>query len=104
MFPAVLTDGNGAARFQRDDGIHAYIERYVRSCFDKSGSRRSATPPPRRCSSTGTVSGSGPGGADPRRRGRVVGDATDDVPKGYQDFDRDAAKEFVLNPHGMIAV
>src|SRR5919106_706155 len=27
----------------------------------------------------------------------------DDAPKGYQDFDRGAAKKFVLNPHGMIA-
>jgi glutathione-independent formaldehyde dehydrogenase len=27
----------------------------------------------------------------------------DKAPKGYQDFDRGAAKKFVLNPHGMIA-
>jgi glutathione-independent formaldehyde dehydrogenase len=27
----------------------------------------------------------------------------DDAPQGYQDFDRGAAKKFVLNPHGMIA-
>jgi glutathione-independent formaldehyde dehydrogenase len=28
----------------------------------------------------------------------------DNAPKGYQDFDRGAAKKFVLDPHGMIAV
>jgi glutathione-independent formaldehyde dehydrogenase len=28
----------------------------------------------------------------------------DQAPKGYQDFDRGAARKFVLNPHGMIAV
>jgi glutathione-independent formaldehyde dehydrogenase len=27
----------------------------------------------------------------------------DDASQGYQDFDRGAAKKFVLNPHGMIA-
>jgi glutathione-independent formaldehyde dehydrogenase len=27
----------------------------------------------------------------------------DQAPKGYQDFDRGAARKFVLNPHGMIA-
>jgi len=26
----------------------------------------------------------------------------DDAPQGYQDFDRGAAKKFVLNPHGMV--
>lgn len=26
-----------------------------------------------------------------------------DAPKGYRDFDRGAAKKFVLDPHGMIA-
>ena len=26
----------------------------------------------------------------------------DDAPQGYKDFDRGAAKKFVLNPHGMI--
>jgi len=28
----------------------------------------------------------------------------DDAPKGYQDFDKGAAKKFVLDPHGMIKV
>jgi glutathione-independent formaldehyde dehydrogenase len=27
----------------------------------------------------------------------------DDAPKGYKDFDKGAAKKFVLDPHGMIA-
>src|SRR5687768_7906614 len=27
----------------------------------------------------------------------------DDAPKGYQDFDKGAAKKFVLDPHGMVA-
>jgi glutathione-independent formaldehyde dehydrogenase len=27
----------------------------------------------------------------------------DAAPEGYQDFDRGAAKKFVLNPHGMVA-
>ena len=27
----------------------------------------------------------------------------DDAPKGYQDFDRGAAKKFVLDPHGVVA-
>ena len=26
-----------------------------------------------------------------------------DAPRGYQDFDKGAAKKFVLDPHGMIA-
>jgi glutathione-independent formaldehyde dehydrogenase len=26
----------------------------------------------------------------------------DDAPKGYQDFDKGAAKKFVIDPHGMI--
>jgi glutathione-independent formaldehyde dehydrogenase len=28
----------------------------------------------------------------------------DEAPKGYKDFDKGAAKKFVLDPHGMIAV
>src|SRR5438105_2922099 len=28
----------------------------------------------------------------------------DDAPEGYQDFDRGAAKKFVLNPHGMVTL
>ncbi len=27
----------------------------------------------------------------------------DDAPQGYQDFDKGAAKKYVLNPHGMVA-
>ena len=27
----------------------------------------------------------------------------DDSPKGYQDFDKGAAKKFVIDPHGMLA-
>ena len=27
----------------------------------------------------------------------------DDAPKGYTDFDKGAAKKFVIDPHGMIA-
>jgi glutathione-independent formaldehyde dehydrogenase len=27
----------------------------------------------------------------------------DDGPKGYQDFDRGAAKKFIIDPHGMVA-
>ena len=27
----------------------------------------------------------------------------DDGPQGYQDFDRGAAKKFIIDPHGMIA-
>jgi glutathione-independent formaldehyde dehydrogenase len=27
----------------------------------------------------------------------------DQAPQGYKDFDKGAAKKFVLNPHGMIA-
>jgi glutathione-independent formaldehyde dehydrogenase len=27
----------------------------------------------------------------------------DDAPEGYQDFDKGAAKKYVLNPHGLIA-
>ena len=27
----------------------------------------------------------------------------DDAPKGYKDFDKGAAKKFVIDPHGMIA-
>ena len=27
----------------------------------------------------------------------------DDAPRGYQDFDKGAAKKFVLDPHGMTA-
>ena len=26
----------------------------------------------------------------------------DDAPKGYQDFDKGAAKKFVLDPHGLV--
>ena len=26
----------------------------------------------------------------------------DEAPQGYQDFDKGAAKKYVLNPHGMI--
>jgi len=26
----------------------------------------------------------------------------DDAPRGYQEFDRGAARKYVLNPHGMI--
>ena len=28
----------------------------------------------------------------------------EDAPKGYADFDKGAAKKFVLNPHGLIPV
>ena len=28
----------------------------------------------------------------------------EDAPKGYQDFDKGAAKKFILNPHNLIAV
>jgi glutathione-independent formaldehyde dehydrogenase len=28
----------------------------------------------------------------------------DDAPRGYQNFDKGAAKKFVIDPHGMIAV
>ena len=27
----------------------------------------------------------------------------DEAPQGYRDFDRGAAKKFVLDPHGMVA-
>ena len=27
----------------------------------------------------------------------------DEAPKGYKDFDKGAAKKFVIDPHGMIA-
>ena len=27
----------------------------------------------------------------------------DDAPQGYKDFDRGAAKKFVLDPHGLLA-
>jgi glutathione-independent formaldehyde dehydrogenase len=27
----------------------------------------------------------------------------DDAPKGYKDFDKGAAKKFVLDPHGLLA-
>jgi len=27
----------------------------------------------------------------------------DDAPKGYQDFDKGAAKKFVIDPHGIVA-
>ena len=27
----------------------------------------------------------------------------DDAPKGYQDFDKGAAKKYILDPHGMVA-
>jgi glutathione-independent formaldehyde dehydrogenase len=27
----------------------------------------------------------------------------EDAPKGYQDFDKGAAKKFVIDPHGMVA-
>jgi glutathione-independent formaldehyde dehydrogenase len=27
----------------------------------------------------------------------------EDAPQGYQDFDKGAAKKYVLNPHGLIA-
>ncbi|HKE05448.1 MAG TPA: hypothetical protein VKE91_15425 [Blastocatellia bacterium] len=27
----------------------------------------------------------------------------DQAPRGYKDFDKGAAKKFVLNPHGLIA-
>ena len=27
----------------------------------------------------------------------------DDAPKGYQDFDKGAAKKFVIDPHGVIS-
>jgi glutathione-independent formaldehyde dehydrogenase len=26
----------------------------------------------------------------------------DDAPKGYKDFDRGAARKFVIDPHGMV--
>ena len=26
----------------------------------------------------------------------------DDAPKGYKDFDKGAAKKFVIDPHGMV--
>ena len=27
----------------------------------------------------------------------------DDAPKGYKDFDKGAAKKYVIDPHGMVA-
>jgi glutathione-independent formaldehyde dehydrogenase len=27
----------------------------------------------------------------------------DDAPEGYQDFDKGAAKKYVLDPHGLVA-
>ena len=29
--------------------------------------------------------------------------ALEDAPRGYQDFDKGAAKKFVIDPHGLIA-
>ncbi len=33
----------------------------------------------------------------------AVAISLDEAPKGYQDFDKGAAKKFVIDPHGMVA-
>ena len=43
------------------------------------------------------------GKATPAKATHVEMISLDEAPKGYKDFDKGAAKKFVIDPHGMVA-